>query len=135
MPQRFRAEWHSVIALLQLRSHNSDWLRAGRLGFKSRQGQKSLSLQRSDQLWNPPCLLLNAYSHCHGKSSRNVKATQLHLALRLRMSGAIFLRPYTPSWFGQEQLHLDLSLQHILELLLPSVFLKMRSSLSTYNLT
>jgi len=30
----------------------------------------------------------------------------LHLELRLRMSGAILLLPYMPSWHGEGQLHL-----------------------------
>ena len=33
--------------------------------------------------------------------------TQLHLAPRLRMTGAIPLSPYTPSWRAQGQLHLS----------------------------
>jgi hypothetical protein len=59
-----------------------------------------------DRLWGSPILLFSAYRGSFLGAKRPVREVKLHLALRLRMSGAIPLLPLIPPWRGQGKLHL-----------------------------
>ena len=59
--------------------------------------------KRPDRLWGPFSLLFNGYwISLLGLQRPAVKlSTHLHLVPSLRMSGAILLLPYMPSWRGE----------------------------------
>jgi hypothetical protein len=84
------------------------------------QGDKSLKSynrfsypqQHSDQIWEPLSLLFPGYQVVNrlAKSGQRVKlTTSLHLAPRLRMSGATSPCPHMPSWHAEGQLYLHSS--------------------------
>ena len=72
------------------------------------------SPKRPDRLWGPPSLLFNGYRGSFPKGGGGCSGwglnftTHLHIFPRFRMTGAIPLLPYMPSWHGQEQLYLEL---------------------------
>jgi len=74
-------------------SHQTEWLRIGRLVFDSRAVTDVVSSHpRPDGLWDPPGLLSNAYRNLFlwGQSGQGVKLTaHFQLMPSLRMCGVI----------------------------------------------
>ena len=81
----------------------SSWL--DNQGFESQQRQEIFPFSKSpDEIWRQPSLLLNAYGSYKKRLGRML-TIHLHLALRLRIGGAItyLYCPSMPSWIGQGQ--------------------------------
>jgi hypothetical protein len=83
--------------------------RAGGGGGSIPGGSKSFisSPKRPDRIRRPPSLLFSGYRRfiLGVKRPGHKLTTYLHIVPRLRMSGAIPLLPYMPSWHGQGQLY------------------------------
>jgi hypothetical protein len=77
--------------------------------FPGRSKRFFSTAKHPERLWGPPSIQLNGYWGLFPpvrKSGLGVfVTTQLHLAPRLRMSGAIPALPHTPSWRAHGQLH------------------------------